>query len=82
MSVTIGRTRFVDVAGNPTPDVDVIGGGTAWVLRDGKLVTGTWRRSAASEPVQVLGTDGEPIPLRAGPTWVELLPSTERPSFA
>jgi hypothetical protein len=81
MSVTIGRTRFVDVAGNPTPDVDVIGEGTAWVLRDGKLVTGTWRRPAASDPVQVLGTDGEPIPLHAGPTWVELLPSTERPSF-
>jgi Protein of unknown function (DUF3048) N-terminal domain/Protein of unknown function (DUF3048) C-terminal domain len=81
MSVTIGRTKFVDVAGNPTPDVDVIGEGTAWVLRDGKLVTGTWRRPAASDPVQVLGTDGEPIPLHTGPTWVELLPSTERPSF-
>jgi hypothetical protein len=52
------------------------------VLRDGKLVTGTWRRPAASDPVQVLGTDGEPIPLHTGPTWVELLPSTDRPSFS
>jgi hypothetical protein len=82
MSVTIGRTPFVDVAGNPTPDVDVVGQGTAWVLRDGKLVTGTWRRPAASDPVQVLGADGEPIPLRPGRTWVELVPSTERPSFS
>ena len=81
MSVTIGRTAFVDVAGNPTPDVDVIGEGTAWVLRDGKLVTGRWRRPAASNPVQVLGTDGKPIPLHTGSTWVELVPSTERPSF-
>jgi hypothetical protein len=81
MSVTIGRTPFVDVAGNPTPDVDVIGQGTAWVLRDGKLVTGTWRRPSASDQVQVLGADGKPIPLRPGRTWVELVPSTERPSF-
>jgi hypothetical protein len=82
MSVTIGRTQFVDVAGNPTPDVDVVGQGTAWLLRDGKLVTGTWRRPAASDPVQVLGADGEPIPLHPGRTWVELLPSTARPSFS
>jgi Protein of unknown function (DUF3048) N-terminal domain/Protein of unknown function (DUF3048) C-terminal domain len=82
MGVTIGRTQFVDVAGNPTPDVDVVGQGTAWLLRDGKLVTGTWRRPAASDPVQVLGADGEPIPLHPGRTWVELLPSTARPSFS
>lgn len=82
MSVAIGRTTNVDVAGNVTPDVVVTGEGTAWVLRDGKLVTGRWRRPAASEPVQLLGADGAPIPLHPGRTWMELLPSRERPAFA
>jgi hypothetical protein len=79
--VAIGRTSNVDAAGNVTPDVEVVGEGTAWVLRDGQLVTGRWRRPAASEPVQLLGADGEVIPLHPGRAWMELLPERERPAF-
>jgi hypothetical protein len=81
LSVAIGRTTNVDVAGNVTPDVVVTGEGTAWVLRDGKLVAGRWRRPAASEPVRLLGAGDAPIPLHPGRTWIELLPSREQPSF-
>jgi hypothetical protein len=81
LHVAIGRTSNVDAAGNVTPDVEVVGDGTAWVLRDGKLVTGRWRRPAASEPVQLLGADGEVIPLHPGRTWMELLPKREQPAF-
>jgi Protein of unknown function (DUF3048) N-terminal domain/Protein of unknown function (DUF3048) C-terminal domain len=81
LSVAIGTTSNVDVAGNHTPDVVVTGEGSAWVLRDGKLVSGTWRRPSASGPVRLVGSDGAPIPLRPGRTWMELLPSRERPAF-
>jgi hypothetical protein len=81
LSVAIGTTSNVDVAGNHTPDVVVTGEGSAWVLRDGKLVGGRWRRPSASEPVRLLTPDGAPIPLQPGRTWMELLPSRERPAF-
>ena len=81
LSVAIGTTSNVDVAGNRTPDVVVTGEGSAWVLRDGKLVTGCWRRPSASEPVRLVGSGGVPIPLHPGRTWIELLPSRERPAF-
>jgi hypothetical protein len=81
LRVAIGSTSNVDAAGNVTPDVEVVGEGTAWVLRDGKLVTGRWRRPAASEPVRLLGSGEEPIPLHPGRTWIELLPERERPAF-
>ncbi|HEX6675328.1 MAG TPA: DUF3048 domain-containing protein [Actinomycetes bacterium] len=81
LRVEIGTTTNVDVAGNVTPDVVVTGEGGAWVLRDGKVVTGRWSRPAASDPVRLLGAGGAPIPLRPGRTWIELLPSTEQPAL-
>jgi hypothetical protein len=81
LSVAIGTTSNVDVAGNHTPDVVVTGEGSAWVLRDGKLLSGRWRRPSASEPVRLLGSDSVPLPLQPGRTWMELLPSRERPAF-
>src|SRR6266511_709770 len=81
LHVAIGSTSNVDAAGNVTPDVKVVGEGAAWVLRDGKLVTGRWRRPAASEPVQLLGSDGAAIALHPGRTWMELLPERAPPAF-
>jgi Protein of unknown function (DUF3048) N-terminal domain/Protein of unknown function (DUF3048) C-terminal domain len=81
LSTRIGRTSVVDAAGNPTPDVVVTGEGTAWVLRDGRLVKGSWRRPSEAEPVRLLDAAGEPLTLHPGRTWVELLPSSQQPSF-
>jgi hypothetical protein len=82
LRVAIGTTANVDAAGNVTPDVVVTGEGSAWVLHDGKLVTGRWSRPSASDPVRLLGAGDAPIPLHPGRTWIELLPSRERPDFA
>jgi hypothetical protein len=81
LRVAIRLDENRDVLGNRTPDPVVIGQGRAWLLRDGRLVAGTWRRSAPTQPLRVLGQDGKPLALRPGRTWVELLPSTERPAF-
>jgi hypothetical protein len=81
LHVTIGRTAITDAAGNPTPDVDVLGEGAAWVLRDGRAVTGRWQRGAVGDPVRLTGPGGGQIRLRPGRTWIELLPATERPEL-
>ena len=39
------ESEFQDVAGYPSPEVDLIGKGKAWVLRDGKLIVGKWERA-------------------------------------
>ncbi len=82
LSVAVRPSGNVDVLGNRTPDPVLTGGGRAWLLRDGKLVLGTWRRSGGVEaPIQLLGADGQPTPLRPGRTWIELLPSPQAPTF-
>lgn len=82
MSVAVRPGTNVDVLGHPTPDPTLTGTGRAWVLRDAKVVAGTWRRSAAGSPVELLGPDGKPVPLHPGRTWIELLPTPQQPSFS
>jgi hypothetical protein len=61
----------------PAPDprglgligLEVIGGGKATVLRDGKAVEATWKKTSASDPTRVEGPDGEKIPFAAGQVW-------------
>jgi Protein of unknown function (DUF3048) N-terminal domain/Protein of unknown function (DUF3048) C-terminal domain len=81
LGVAIRLDENRDVLGNRTPDPVVVGSGRAWLLRDGRVVAGTWRRASAAQPLRLLGQDGQPLPLRPGRTWVELLPASERPAF-
>jgi hypothetical protein len=81
LSVSIGHTGIYDAAGHEDPLVVVVGSGSAWVLRDGQLYTGTWSRPSIDSPTQVTDSSGAVIPLRPGRTWVELLPRGNQPSF-
>jgi hypothetical protein len=52
-----------------------LGGGDAWVFSDGKVAKGTWGRADRSQPTTYLDTNGQPIRLRPGRTWVEFVPN-------
>jgi hypothetical protein len=74
--VPVLMSRYVDVLGNRTPYTVTVGGGPATVLRDGVAITGTWSRPTAAEGTHFLDATGKDIPLRPGPTWVLLLPTS------
>ena len=78
LSVPIGHTGIFDAAHNEDPLVIVTGSATAWVLRDGHVIQGTWNRPDNSSPLQLSGTGGT-ITLQPGVTWVELLPQPNLP---
>lgn len=48
------------------------GSGPALVLQGGGAVTGTWSRGDQASPYTLTATDGSPIRLNPGRTWVEL----------
>lgn len=79
--VSIRASGFKDVKGNPTPFTVTTGGGKAVVLRDGRRYAGTWKRDGFGA-IRYLGADGRDVPLKAGPTWVLLLPRTGSVSFS
>ncbi len=65
---------LVDSLGNPDPNVIVVGQGDCWVFRDGRVLTGTWRRPAVGQVMRLIGRGGQTIPLHTGRTWIELEP--------
>jgi Protein of unknown function (DUF3048) C-terminal domain len=52
------------------------------VLRDGRMVQGTWRRPRLSDLTRFYDRSGKQILLEPGTTWVELLPNDVRLSFS
>lgn len=69
------NTGLVDVAGSPVPDWDVIGSGKAFVIRDGRAISGRWERGSPEDVTTLVDRDGEEITLAPGRTWVTLFPT-------
>ena len=52
------------------------GSGPLTVLRNGVAITGTWHRESVDDPTILTDSNGSPISLQPGPTWIEIVPST------
>jgi hypothetical protein len=61
-----------DVLGAPSVQSDTVGKGAVAIYRDGKKITGTWKRTKASAPLRFTDKSGEAVPLKPGQTWVAL----------
>jgi hypothetical protein len=74
--VRIKMTDITDVNGVHSPEVVATGSGKAYILRNGKVITGTWSRPRLSDLTVFKDANGDEIPLAPGRTWVELTPNT------
>ena len=73
--VEVNNSKSItDVAGNPSPDIDLNGKGRAFLFRDGRLVRGTWKANKDGIP-SFESNGGDPFAFEVGSTWIELLPS-------
>jgi Protein of unknown function (DUF3048) N-terminal domain/Protein of unknown function (DUF3048) C-terminal domain len=68
------ESDFTDVAGYASPEVNLIGQGKAWVLRDGRLIVGKWEREDEGGFTTFRSKSGDEIALKPGTTFVELAP--------
>jgi hypothetical protein len=59
--------------GNGHVLIDNVGEGPVQVFTNGQLVEGIWRKTDIGARTEFLTADGAPIPLLAGPTWVEVV---------
>lgn len=60
---------------------NLVSSGKAYVFRNGEMIKGTWSRTSVTEPTQYLDSNGNPIALAPGNTWVELLPENANFSY-
>jgi hypothetical protein len=72
--VVMTDSGIVDVTGSPSPELDLVGQGRAWILRDGRLIVARWHRSAVEDVTTFVTKAGEEISLDPGSTFVELMP--------
>jgi hypothetical protein len=56
-------------------EAQTVGEGDAWIFTDGTLRQGRWVRPDKAQPAKYVDPAGNPILLRPGRTWVELLPA-------
>lgn len=66
------NTGFVDRSGEPVPEGEVVGEGDVWVLSEGKVVKGKWKKLSPEALTTYVDAAGAPIPITAGQTWLEL----------
>ena len=69
------NTGFIDPAGNPVPYANTVGSGPAVILSDGELADATWSKATPSAITTYQASDGSPIRLVRGTTWVMLAPN-------
>jgi hypothetical protein len=72
--VVVTMSNILDAAGNPSPEVELLSQGRAWILRDGRLIVGRWHRASLGDVTVFETKDGEEIALAPGTTFVELMP--------
>lgn len=63
-----------DSVGAVVPEADAVGEGDAWLLSDGQLQRGRWSKPSADAPTTYVDSEGAPLRLAPGQTWVEVLP--------
>jgi hypothetical protein len=56
-------------------EAQTVGEGDVWIFTDGTVRTGRWVRPDKTQPAKYLDAAGNPLPLRPGRTWVEVLPT-------
>jgi hypothetical protein len=75
LRVRLGDAGYRDPAGNPVPETKFTGSGQAMLFHGGRLVRGTWKKKSLSSALSLSTKAGE-LPVPAGHTWIELVPTT------
>lgn len=58
-------------------DIDVSGEGKAWILRDGQIIKGTWKKDSRTDRTLFYDKDGQEIEFNRGNTWIHVLPEKQ-----
>ncbi len=72
-TVVVQLTSYAQSPADPlSPEAITTGRGDAWILSDGQISLGFWRRESADEPIEYVDINGNFISILPGRTWVEM----------
>ncbi|HEY88310.1 MAG TPA: DUF3048 domain-containing protein [Thermoflexia bacterium] len=61
--------------GHMSIEIQTWGSGSALLFRDGKMYQGYWNRAARGDMLTFQDTSGNPLPLKPGNSWFQLVPA-------
>lgn len=64
--------RYIQKPPDEVVDMTLIGEGSAWIARDGKVFPVKWKRAKAGDVLTLVNSDGTPFAFKPGQTWVEV----------
>ena len=73
VAVVITEMDILDSVGRRK--VRTIGEGKAYVFQDGAAIPAVWKKPSVSERLAFFDTEGNPIAMNAGTTWIEIVES-------
>ncbi len=76
MNVVDTPDGTVDSNGQPSYLTQTVGSGKLTLYRDGRAISGTWKRAKSTNSFTFLDATGQPLPMKPGKTWVMLAPQT------
>lgn len=62
-------------------DIFVGGEGSAWILRDGEIIQGTWKKESRTDRTLFYDLDGREVEFNRGNTWVHVLPKDQQVTY-
>jgi hypothetical protein len=74
--VRVRDTGATDPGGNPVPETVLTGSGDAVVCSAGRSLAATWSKDEVDSVLELVDSDGEPVLLAPGNTWVEMVPAS------
>jgi len=83
-NVIVMRMHFGPLGDNPHKgrlEADVIGSGKAWISTNGKTIVGTWKKTSVTSPTQFFDSQGRPVTLTIGQTFINVMQTTAPVSF-
>lgn len=63
-----------DQLGNYSIEIQIWGSGPVRIFRDGRMLEGQWQRFRREDMLRFVDAQGQPIPLKPGNTWFQMVP--------
>jgi hypothetical protein len=80
-NVAIVITDVIIIDGVGRRSIDTIGEGEAYVLQDGVVIEGAWKKPSATERLRFYNDEDVEIEMNAGRTWIEVVGDLEAVVF-
>jgi hypothetical protein len=72
----------LDTSGAYYTDYADVGSGTVYIFQNGTVTTGTWEKPTQNSQLQFIDSNGQPIPLNAGQTWITVIGNSSEMNYS